>query len=453
MSYYLGQHIDLSLSTPRDWKHYRAIQELCEFFLEKVNERDDLGMDLLFNNDMFNPAANAAKALLRVHENNHSGSAPLLAILADSDSNQADENNFLVSELNRIPDVKAVLADPRALEAGNGEVLFNGEKITAAYRDFSIGEMAAMEKRNGPLGGLREALKSGMVVNPTGADPVALCSILEAVTGDWRDKLDSETVSRTPWTRIFAERSTTGPEEEKIDDLPAWTLKNYDKIVLRPMRPENGPTFYASMKGANPDNDIQTALKSGDYVVQLLVDEEYAKQEVPWFEDGAFSLQTRNTRFQTLVSDDGLVGFTANSGGIVQPLACVPGGADTKYSEEKLNKIIAALKPKDVTDILGQLNEKSQELGLKTVGNGLDMMLRPRLMNEIQLTAFSVYAFTLRADCLALAKAWCEGELDGVIELPAEEKELAMLAPWDGQVSLTALTGLYVFGNESTRLF
>ncbi len=453
MSYYLGQHIDLSLSTPRDWKHFRAVQEIGELFIDKLNEREDIGLELLFNNDRFNPAANAAKALLRLHGLKHSGRSPFLAVLAGNDSDQTMENGFFISELNNIPDVKAVLANPVELEAKGGEVFYKGDKVTAAYRDFDIREMAAMEKAHGRLEGLREALKSDLIVNPTGADPVALCSILEAVTGQWRDKLKSDIVSRTPWTRVLSERATTGPDGEKIDDLPSWVLKNYDRMVIRPARPGSGPTFCASENGSNPDRDIQSALKSGGYVVQMLVKKEHAKQDVPWLENGKFLLQEKNTRFQTLVSDDGLAGFTANCGGIAQPLACVPGGADTKYSEDKLNRLISELDPDAVHEIFGHLNDKSAELGLQPLGQGLDIVLRPRLMNEIQLTALSIYAFNLRADCLTLAKAWREGNLDNMADLAQEEKEIAMLAPWDGQVSLTASTGLYTFGNETTRLF
>ena len=45
-----------------------------------------------------------------------------------------------------------------------------------------------------------------------------------------------ETIERTPWTRRFFQRQTTGPKGETISDLVEWTRENWENLVLKPER-------------------------------------------------------------------------------------------------------------------------------------------------------------------------------------------------------------------------
>jgi hypothetical protein len=73
------------------------------------------------------------------------------------------------------------------------------------------------------------------------AEPINVKSMFEVITtAAFSHRFHDETVRRTPWTRRFFERRTTGPRGEEIADLPVWTQRHWARLVLKPERGYSG---------------------------------------------------------------------------------------------------------------------------------------------------------------------------------------------------------------------
>jgi hypothetical protein len=58
------------------------------------------------------------------------------------------------------------------------------------------------------------------------------------------------------------------------------------------------------------------------------------------------------------------------------------------------------------------------------------------------------YAHNLWQDAIKLEKLWRKGQLDDVVEIEEEEKELALSQPWKGSPALVVSDGLFSFGAD-----
>ncbi len=58
------------------------------------------------------------------------------------------------------------------------------------------------------------------------------------------------------------------------------------------------------------------------------------------------------------------------------------------------------------------------------------------------------YAKNLWQDAIKLEQLWRDGELDDVVQIGKEEKELALSQPWRGSPALMASDGLFSFGAD-----
>jgi len=121
----------------------------------------------------------------------------------------------------------------------NGRVCHRGKPVSLLFLDFNTDTLLSLHRKQ-DLSPLLTAVREGRVINPRGTGPINVKSVFELITGPYGDRFHPETVSRTPWTRKFYPRQTTGPKGEAIDDLIEWTRKYWDTLVLKPERGYSG---------------------------------------------------------------------------------------------------------------------------------------------------------------------------------------------------------------------
>jgi hypothetical protein len=454
---FLGFHSEWNLGSPGGWEYQRITQELGKLFWKRVTERVHVDLPLNFDHPLFKPVLGFAETLLRAHRHNVPDRAPHLALTAEPDTlDTVVENSNFVKYLDRMEGVTAVLADPREFEDRGGAIYCRGKQITAMFMDFNADVMLEMGKEF-DLSGLRAAVKAGIVVNPKGMEPVGVKSVFEAVRGEVRHLMHQSTVERTPWTRFFQERSTTGPRGEEITDLPAWVREHYPELILKPVKGYSGKGIMLGWESENPDRDIQTALAAGNYIVQEKIPLELWGEDSPWLKDGTAALERWQTDFRCLITDTGVIGFLGRFGGVptnvgsgggTQPLALLPGATPTGEAIQIMNKAVLSLPYKELAEIKAEVDEQAVVMGNTYLLGPIPLALRPRLLNEAQVAALDLYGRNLWADCVTLARLWREGSLDRLVTLTEGEREMAQLAPWRGETAMMASDGLFSFGGH-----
>jgi hypothetical protein len=74
--------------------------------------------------------------------------------------------------------------------------------------------------------------------------------------------------------------------------------------------------------------------------------------------------------------------------------------------------------------------------------------LRPRLLTVDHIADLRHYAHNLWQDAIKLEELWRAGQLDDVVRVTEEEKELALNQPWRGSPALMVSDGLFSFGAD-----
>ena len=74
--------------------------------------------------------------------------------------------------------------------------------------------------------------------------------------------------------------------------------------------------------------------------------------------------------------------------------------------------------------------------------------LRPRLLTEAHLMELRQYAVHLWQDAMKLENLWRDGQLDDVVLIGEEERQLALNQPWQGSPALMVSDGLFSFGAD-----
>ncbi len=459
MKNFLGYHSEWNLGSPGGWDYQRITQELGKFCWNQLNEVMKLDVPLNFSHPLLNPVPLFAEMLLRAHKHRNPGEKPHIVLTAEPDTiGTVIENSNFVKYLNSLPDVTAELAAPHEFEEENGAIYLKGKRVTLIYMDFNNDVILELEKEY-DLSALKKAIEYRMVVNPRGMEPVGAKGVFEAVTDTFREEFFETTVKRTPWTRKFFERSTTGPAGEEIDDLVKWTRKNIEKLILKPVQGYSGKGIVIGFKSERPDEDIERALKLNNYIVQELVPLNLWAEESPWLdEDGSEVVLRRwQTDFRCLITDGGLIGFLGRFGGIptnvgsgggTQALAILPGDTSTKELVEEINRSILSIPYSTLKEIKESVDEMAVQMGHTYLLGPIKTALRPRLINEAQVEALTEYSVNLWKDAVKLERMWREGKLDEFVDLTVEEKRLARLAPWNGEPALMATDGLFSFGGH-----
>jgi len=454
---FLGYHSEWNLGSPGGWEYQRITQELGKLAWRRLQPHLDLEIFLDFDHSYLNPVPAFAASLLRAHRQRHKGKAAHILLVAEPETLETVvENRNFVQYLDRMEGVTAGLAAPQHLDYHQGNLYHDGREVTLVFMDFNNDVLIKMEKSQ-PLTALRQAIKDDLVVNPRGMEPAGAKGLFEAVTDSLRGELRETTVSRTPWTRQLYDRATTGPKGETINDLVAWTRKNLDRLVLKPVQGYSGAGIYIGFKSEDPDEDLNKALKAGNYIVQDLVPLHLWAEESPWLfpEEQRVGLQSWQTDFRCLITDAGLIGFLGRFGGIptnvgagggTQALAILPGTESPAEVVAQLNTAICKVPYSTLEEIREEVNSQAVAMGHTYLLGPIKTAWRPRLLNEAQVEKLRLYCENLWADAVQLTKWWRAGQLDDFVHMSEEEEAIARTAPWAGQSALMASDGLFSFG-------
>ncbi len=459
MKDFLGYHSEWNLGSPGGWDYQRITQELGKFCWKKLNEVTELNFTLNFSHPLLNPVPLFAEMLLRAHKKRNPGEDPFIVLTAEPDTiGTVIENSNFVKYLDKLPGVSAELAAPHQFEEKDDKIYLNGKRVTLIYMDFNNDVILELEKTY-DLSALKKAIENRLVVNPRGMEPVGAKGVFEAVTDTYKDTFYATTVDRTPWTRRFFHRSTTGPNGEEIKDLIEWTRTNIEKLILKPVQGYSGKGIVIGFKSEDPESDIEKALKSRNYIVQELVPLNLWAEESPWLDNDSEEVTLRRwqTDFRCLITDGGLIGFLGRFGGIptnvgsgggTQPLAIVPGDTPTRELVYEINRKILSIPYRVLKEIKESVDEKAIEMGHTYLLGPIKTALRPRLINEAQIEALTEYSINLWKDAVKLENMWRQGKLDEFVDITDEEKRLARVAPWNGEPALMATDGLFSFGGH-----
>jgi len=272
--------------------------------------------------------------------------------------------------------------------------------------------------------------------------------------------LSSTTVEHTPWTRQFYSRSTTDPQGEPIEELVAWTESHWEDVVLKPAHGYSGHGIFV---GRNETEDkkkcIQTALDAGDYIIQELIPLPLWSEKSAWPlpEEQTLSLEEWQTDFRCFVTDEGLQGFLARfgsiptnvgSGGGIQPLAVLRDDITPRTAVDRINQALLKLGYQAFVQIQEEVDKKAIEMGFTYLLGPIKIMLRPRVLTRDHLKDLRHYAHNLWQDAIKLEELWREGQLDDVVWMGEEEKELALSQQWGGSPALMVSDGLFSLGAD-----
>ncbi len=459
METFLGFHAEWNLGSPGGFDYQRITQELGKLCYSRILDHADLDFTLDFDHPLLYPVDGLARTLLRAHKRNFPSESPYIVLIAEPDTlKTVVENINFVAFLNSLDGVEAHLASPEEIEDSSGVPRHRGNPVTVIFQDFNTNTLLKLGKSL-DISGVIAAIKRGILVNPRGMEPVGAKGVFEAITGRYRDRLNKSTVARTPWTRRFFPRSTTGPDGEEIRDLIEWTRENIANLILKPEHGYSGMGIFIGYKTDDPEGAIAKALDRGNYIVQALVPLHLWAEDSPWLDNEAerVILKRWQTDYRCLVTDSGLIGFlgrfgsvptNVGSGGGTQPLAVLEPGVSVKEAVNMLNRAIARIPYTALKEIKDEVDERAVQMGHTYLLGPIPIALRPRLLKPAQVEELKTYCENVWQDCVALEKIWREGGLEGMLDISPEEEELARAQPWNGSPALLATDGLFSFGGH-----
>ena len=451
-----GYHCEWNLGSPGGWYYQQMAQELGQLAWERLKPHLKLPFNLDFAFPLFYPVPRFAGMLLRAHQQRHGQTPPFLVLLAEVETLDAViENIRLVEYLNSLGGVDAALAAPEHLELVKDQVLLKGRPVSLLYMDFKNDTLLKMGRRI-DISPVLAAIRQGLVVNPRGMEPVGVKGVFEAVTGPFKHLMSASTVRRTPWTRVFKPRKTTGPQGEEIPDLAEWTRRHFHQLILKPSQGYSGQGIFVGPLTQDPDAAIQTALSQGGYIVQSLVplDNWQELYPAPKETEARIHIEARQTDFRCLITDDGLIGFLGRFGGIptnvgsgggTQAMALLNSDLSLDEADHLFNQALAALPYRVFLEAQEEVRTRSLELGFTYLLGPIPTSLKPRMLKSQHVEGLKTYALNLWQDAQTLEKLWQQGRLEEVAPITLEEKNLARQAPWAGRPALMASDGLYNF--------
>lgn len=457
MTEFWGFHSEWNLGSPGGWDYQRTTQEISKVVWQKLNEMEPVGVDLDFDHPMLYPVVGFTRMLLDAHRRREGTSTGTIAVVAEAETlEEVTENINLAERLDRVDGITGILAAPHAFELRNGHVCHQGRPVSLIFMDFNNDVFLKLHRKH-DLSPLMQAIRENRVLNPRGTEPFNVKSMFELITGDFADRFHPETVQRTPWTRRFFQRSTTGPEGEAIGDLIEWTRRNWHRLVLKPERGYSGIGVRVGDVNPNPDDAIALALKSGHYIVQDRVSLPLWAEDMPEIDNDekAPALIRRQTDFRCLVGPGTVFGFlcrygdvptNVGSGGGVQPVAILNGKSGVREAVDRINRVIMGLSYSELTELEAIQRDLAMEARFTYLLGPIKIALRPRVVTTDQLSALEAYSTAMWEDCLVLEKMWHSGALDGFIDIEEEELEIARMQPWKGGPAIFAADGLFSFG-------
>ena len=454
-----GYHGEWNMGSPGGWDYQRIAQILGKMAWNLVLQNVELDVELDYEDPQINAVPGFARMILRAHQNLHGKNPVHAVLLAEADTlDLVLENKNFVNYLNAMEGVKSSLAGPSHLSLKNGKVCCRGEEATVIFMDFNLNVLTKIGKEE-DIEPIKEAIRQGILVNPRGMEPLGAKGLFEVMTDQYKDRLSEDTVKHTPWTRQFHARTTTDPNGGPIEDLADWTQKHWESLVLKPAHGYSGHGIFVGYKQENPKKHVQTALDAGDYIVQQLVPLGLWSEQSTWpiLEERSLFLKEWQTDFRCFITDEGLQGFLARFGGVptnvgsgggIQPLAILKNDMTPRVAVEKINEGLLKLGYEAFVEIQNEVNKKAIEMGFTYLLGPIMISLRPRLLTMDHIGELRQYARNLWQDALKLEELWREGELDHLVQVGPEEKELALKQPWRGSPALMVSDGLFSFGAD-----
>jgi hypothetical protein len=452
-----GYHSEWNLGSPGGWDYQRVNQEIAQAVWAELNRVKPIPVALDFSHPLFFPVVGFAEMLVAEHRRRSGPEAELIAVVAEEETlADVTENINLARRLDAAPGVASALMAPHELELRDGRVSYRGVPVSVAFVDFNSDVLLALHRKHG-LAPLLQAVREGRVINPRGMEPINVKSMFEVITGPERGRFDPEIAARTPWTRQFHPRATTGPQGEPIADLVAWTRDNWEDLVLKPERGYSGRGVMVGGLGTDADPAIGRALGAGDYIVQDKVPLSLWAEDIPELDEagGRVVLTRVQTDFRSLVGPAGMFGFLGRYGGVptnvgsgggVQPLALLTGAMPVREAAARINDAIMGMDYGAVAEAVALQRRLARERRFTYLLGPIKIALRPRLITAGQIAALTRYGGALWRDCRLLERMWRAGELDGMVRIEAEELAIARSQPWEGGAAIIAADGLLSFG-------
>jgi hypothetical protein len=454
---FIGYHSEWNLGSPGGWDYQRTTQEIAKAVWRRINAIRPSGVDLDFDHPMLYPVVGFVEMLLAVHRRREGSAAGLIAVVAEEETlADVTENINLARRLDAVEGITGILAAPHEFELRNGRPCHRGRPVSLIFMDFNNDVFLKLHRKH-DLTPLFQAVRENRVLNPRGTEPINVKSMFEVITGPHAARFHPETVARTPWTRRFLSRRTTGPRGEAIGDLVEWTRSHWTHLVLKPERGYSGIGVKVGGLDHAADDAIATALTRGGYIVQQKVALNMWAETMPEIdrEQGRIVLKKRQTDFRCLIGPGRVFGFlgrfgnvptNVGSGGGVQPLAVLNSPMTVREAVDRINSAIARM---DYGDLLA-VQDEQEALALKErftyLLGPIKIALRPRIITAHHLDDLRNYCRAVWDDSITLERMWHAGELGDFIDIEEEELAIARLQPWLGGPAIFAADGLFGFG-------
>ena len=460
MEDFQGYHSEWNLGSPGGWDYQRLTQTIGKAVWQKLNKIHKFDLDLDFDDPLFSPVDGLADILVDSHRSRE-GSAPgLIAVVAEEETlDDVTENKNFAKILSTIDGITGALMAPQELALEGDAVCWEGRPVSTIFMDFNTDVLLKLHRKQN-LAPLLRAVKEQRVINPRGTEPFNAKSMFEVVSGIHRERFHDEIVRRTPWTRQFYARSTTGPAGETIADIVEWTRNHWDDLVLKPERGYSGHGVRVGTVNADADEAIGLALKQGAYIVQEKIPLSLWAEEFPVVENGEIHLKANQTDFRCLMGPKGLLGFVGRFGGVptnvgsgggFQPLTVLRSDVSVRDAVNRMNDTIMSMDTGDLLQVVAERDKMALDCKFTYLLGPVRIALRPRLIIPAQIAALRRYGQKLWDDCLILEKMWLAGELDEFINIEEEELEIARMNPWGGSAAIIASDGLFNFGAAMTE--
>lgn len=463
MTTFLGFHSEWNLGSPGGWDYQRITQNISKIIWEEINKIRSTGVSLDFDHPLLHPVIGFAKMMVDAHRKRNGPNPGLIAVVAEEETlDDVTENINFAKRLNRIDGLTGILSAPHEFELKNNLVCHQGRPVSLVFMDFNNDVFLKLHRKH-DLAPLIQAIKENRVINPRGTEPINVKSMFEVITGQESRRFHTETVQRTPWTRRFFPRITTGPNGEEILDLIEWTRMHWQNLVLKPERGYSGIGVRVGEIHKDGDDAIEYALQKGGYIVQEKVPLEIWSEKIPELDKDLkkIMLSTRQTDFRCLIGPNEVFGFlcrygdvptNVGSGGGFQPLAILKSEMTVKDAVQRINETILGLEYGNLFEIEALQNSMAVDKKFTYLLGPIKIALRPRIITSEQLLDLNRYCSAMWSDSLTLEKMWHSGELDDYIDIEEDELEIARMQPWSGSPAIFAADGLFGFGAQLEEL-
>jgi hypothetical protein len=455
---FLGYHSEWNLGSPGGWDYQRITQKIAKTAWQALNRMHPVGVALDFDHPLLYPVRGFADMVAAEHRRRQGADPGVIAVVAEEETlADVTENINFAGRLDQIEGVTGILAAPHEFETRNGSVCHRGRPVSMIFMDFNNDVFLKLHRKH-DLSPLMQAVAEDRVLNPRGTEPINVKSMFEVITtASFSHRFHDETVRRTPWTRRFFDRRTTGPRGEEISDLPDWTLRHWERLVLKPERGYSGIGVQVGEVHPDGRQAIETALRHGAYIVQEKVPLPLWAEDMPEIDHQRRQvvLKRRQTDFRCLLGPDTVFGFlgrfgdvptNVGSGGGVQPITILQSPMTVRQAVEHLNRALLELSYDQACELENRQKGLAVQERFTYLLGPIRIALRPRVVTVRQLEALKIYCAAMWSDSLTLEKMWLAGELDEYINIEEEELAIARRQPWHGGPAIFAADGLFSFG-------